>query len=85
MFNTDNLKKGQAADMITRLKHGAHVSLVHVNCWSPFDLHFQTHYIKKVKVMGKIAKVEEKERQRRARETVSEGPLTFDEEDFVPK
>ncbi|KLO17062.1 P-loop containing nucleoside triphosphate hydrolase protein [Schizopora paradoxa] len=26
IFNMDNLSKGQAADMITRLKHGAHVS-----------------------------------------------------------
>ena len=43
------------------------------------NLHFQSRYIKKVKAMGKVAKSEEKERQRQARTVVAEGPLTFNE------
>ncbi len=33
--------------------------------------------------MAKVAKVEEKEHRRRARENVTEGPLTVDEEDVM--
>ncbi|KAI0082294.1 P-loop containing nucleoside triphosphate hydrolase protein [Panus rudis PR-1116 ss-1] len=53
-----SLTKGEAANIITRLKHGA-----------------QARYEKKSKEKRKLEQAMEKERVRRARETVSVGPL----------
>jgi hypothetical protein len=73
-----NLTKGAAADLITRMRSGAKVCILHLTqstvlCSNRFFT--QGAYDKELQKRARETKVAEKEIARRARETVQVGPL----------
>jgi ATP-dependent helicase IRC3 len=70
-----NLTKGEASNIITRLKHGAQVSALHYNCFDYIDPFLQSRYEKKKREATRMAKISSKERLRHAREEVQVGLL----------
>jgi ATP-dependent helicase IRC3 len=73
---TERLTKGEAANIITRLKHGAHVCCSYfLSILSRLSCSGQSYYEKKAKQERKGLQVAEKERLRIAREAIIVGPL----------
>jgi len=70
-----NLTKGDAANIITRLKHGAQVSGFHVMARTAMTLSPKRRYVKKLMANRKLEIADAKEKQRQAREHVRVGPL----------
>ena len=71
-----NLTKGEAAHIITRLKHGAQVSGFCAMAWTAMTLSpKKRRYVKKLMDHRKLEIADEKEKQRQAREHVRVGPL----------
>ncbi len=71
------MTKGEAANIISRLKHGAQVSTYSSNIVPPTLIiqYLQSRYEKKAKQARKAALLVAKEQSRRAREPVQVGPL----------
>jgi ATP-dependent helicase IRC3 len=73
---TEKLTKGEAANIITRLKHGAQVCPPYsLNPSSFLTSIAQAYYEKKMREDRKESQLAEKERLRIARSTVRVGPL----------
>ena len=75
MLAINNLTKGQAANILTRLKHGAQVCFDQCPLQVLYTYTIQARFEKKVKESSRILDVMQKERDRRAREIVKVGPL----------
>lgn len=74
----EKLTKGEAANIITRIKHGALVSvLIDASYVSELTWHLsQSRYESKMKAIKKEEQLQLKEVRRQAREVVTVGPLT---------
>jgi len=72
------MTKGEAANIITRLKHGAQVRNYYTSRLILIQVH-KARYEKKRKEEKKSSQLVEKERRRREREMVQVGPLDNDE------
>jgi ATP-dependent helicase IRC3 len=72
------MTKGEAANIIVRLKHGAQVtSFISVSSPPSYTkLTLQSRFEKKLKVAAKTARMGSKEKIRRAKEMVAVGPLS---------
>jgi ATP-dependent helicase IRC3 len=72
------MTKGEAANIITRLKHGAQVaSLIHFSpLLSSTNPMRQSRFEKKMKAAAKVVQADSKEKLRQAREAVAVGPLS---------
>jgi ATP-dependent helicase IRC3 len=70
-----NMKKGEAANILTRLRHGAQVRTFNPTIFPlPYTL-FQARYEQRLKSTKKVADKAAKEAMRKAREHVQVGPL----------